>query len=82
MNWRQFSACLSKDSALFFPDNQHTEKAEQICHGCPVRQECYDFADSNLIPHGVWGGEDGHTRRQRLRIDKAGRPLGLYPEVS
>jgi WhiB family redox-sensing transcriptional regulator len=80
VNWRQFSACLSQDSALFFPDNQHAEKAIAICNDCPVQQECWEWADTHQVPHGVWGGEDGYSRRQRLQIDKAGRPLGLYPD--
>lgn len=30
--------------------------AEELCHGCPLIKQCYDFAVANNEKHGVWGG--------------------------
>lgn len=31
-------------------------KAIQVCHGCPVRQLCADWARRQDVTFGVWGG--------------------------
>jgi hypothetical protein len=83
-DWRNSSACSSNDTTIFFPTDRHAKAAREICGTCTVTVECRQFADDNLIPHGVFGGENGTDRRARLQIDKVGRPLsfslGLYPE--
>jgi WhiB family transcriptional regulator, redox-sensing transcriptional regulator len=77
VNWRDSSAC-SGMTELFFPDTTATTAAKAVCADCPVTEQCRSFADEHLIPHGVWGGESGADRRERLRIDKVGRRL--YPD--
>lgn len=42
-----------------------------ICHACPVRQECLDWA-TTAQEYGVWGGTTEHERR-RLTADPATR---------
>lgn len=43
--------------ALFFSDvADEQDEARAICHGCPVRQECYWSAIERKEPVGVWGG--------------------------
>lgn len=32
------------------------DQCEELCHGCPLLKECYDFAVANDEPRGVWGG--------------------------
>lgn len=32
------------------------DQAEEICYGCPLLKQCYDFAVANGEQHGVWGG--------------------------
>jgi WhiB family transcriptional regulator, redox-sensing transcriptional regulator len=76
-DWRAAGACLSADPDLFFPIATGSvavaqiAKAQRICAGCQVRQECLDFAIRSGETHGVWGGttpeERIRFRRQRAR---------------
>jgi WhiB family redox-sensing transcriptional regulator len=36
--------------------NISDDTAEQMCHGCPLLKQCYDFAVANNEPWGIWGG--------------------------
>jgi WhiB family transcriptional regulator, redox-sensing transcriptional regulator len=71
MDWRAAGACLSADPDLFFPIATGTAaarqimKAQRICAGCRVRQECLDFAMRTGEAHGVWGGT---TPEERIRV--------------
>jgi WhiB family redox-sensing transcriptional regulator len=44
-------------------------EARKVCDGCPVQQECLDFAIRFNISEGVWGGLSGRQRRN-LRHDE------------
>ncbi len=49
-NWREAGACRTADPDLFFPvavgaaASPQVTRALRICDGCPVKQECLDFA--------------------------------------
>lgn len=32
------------------------DQCEQLCYGCPLLKECYEFAVADRIQYGVWGG--------------------------
>lgn len=32
------------------------DTAEQMCYGCPLLKQCYDFAVASDVNWGVWGG--------------------------
>jgi WhiB family redox-sensing transcriptional regulator len=75
-NWRAASACLNADPDVFFPVAVGTAAVKQIslalriCQGCPVRQQCLDFAVRTGEKDGIWGGT---TPEQRIRARRAGR---------
>jgi hypothetical protein len=49
---------------VFFPGRGETAgPARQACAQCPVRQQCLEFAVSNRIVYGIWGGLTGPERR-------------------
>ena len=49
---------------LFFPGRgESAGPARQVCTQCPVRQQCLEFAVSNRIVYGIWGGLTGPERR-------------------
>ena len=49
---------------VFFPGRGETAgPARQVCAQCPVRQQCLEFAVSNRIVYGIWGGLTGRERR-------------------
>jgi WhiB family redox-sensing transcriptional regulator len=62
--WRYRAACRGIDLNVFFPGRgESAEPARQICAGCPVRQPCLDYALSQGITHGIWGGLTERDRR-------------------
>jgi WhiB family transcriptional regulator, redox-sensing transcriptional regulator len=66
--WRYRAACRGTDLNVFFPGRgESAEPARQICAGCPVWQPCLDYALSQGITHGIWGGLTERDRRP-LRV--------------
>lgn len=58
--WRSIAACRGEDINLFFPPKETlargTVHAFSICDRCPVRKACEDYANTNRIKDGIWGG--------------------------
>lgn len=66
-DWADRAACRDSDLATFFPPvgNRSTYlMAVAICQDCPVRLACLDYAVSNRIQFGVWGGMNEARRRK------------------
>jgi len=65
--WEPLAACRNHPNPdLWFPERgEATDEAKAICHTCPVRRDCLDFALRYRIKNGVWGGK---SARQRDRI--------------
>jgi WhiB family redox-sensing transcriptional regulator len=67
--WRERAACRGTDLDVFFPERGETaEHARQVCAECPVREPCLEYALSNRITHGIWGGL---TERERRPLQSA-----------
>lgn len=60
--WRRKAACAYVDNELvekFFPAGRPAAEPKTLCRGCPVRQECLDFAlDSPWQPRAIVAGYD------------------------
>jgi WhiB family redox-sensing transcriptional regulator len=74
--WQLDAACRGEDSSLFFAPNYFEKREEKearearakvICHRCPVRDLCLEYALKIREPHGIWGGLNEFERRQLLR---------------
>lgn len=71
--WRTRAACRGTDVSLWFPapaartasvlELRRVRDAKAICEGCPVQQECLDYALGHTIWHGVWGALTEQERR-------------------
>ena len=62
--WRELAACRGTNLEVFFPERgESAGPARQVCAGCPVRQPCLDYAITNRITHGIWGGLTERERR-------------------
>ena len=67
-NWMAHGLCAHEDPAVFFPnDGVGVIKAQRICRQCPKLDHCLDYALTNKIDHGVWGGESERSRRRMIR---------------
>ena len=74
-NWRAASACLNTDPDVFFPvavgtaASKLVARALRVCDGCPVRQQCLDYAMRSGEKDGIWGGTtpEERTRARRAR---------------
>ena len=67
-NWMAEGNCASREPSTFFPsDGVGVEVARRICSDCPVQEPCLEYALTNRIDHGVWGG---CSERERRRIIK------------
>ncbi|MEV1047858.1 WhiB family transcriptional regulator [Streptomyces sp. NPDC049916] len=72
-NWRLHAACREEDPDLFFPIGStgpavvQTEEAKAVCHTCPVRAACLEWALENGQDAGVWGGLSETERRALKR---------------
>jgi WhiB family redox-sensing transcriptional regulator len=70
LDWTRRAACLDLDPELFFPismegpSQSQVERAKAVCHGCPVREPCLEYALSTRQTYGVWGGTDPSQRRE------------------
>lgn len=53
--------CQTTDPDIFFPhstDDEGLKLAKSFCERCPIeiKNACLDFAMTNKIRYGVWGG--------------------------
>jgi WhiB family transcriptional regulator, redox-sensing transcriptional regulator len=73
MSWSVDAHCIGEDPDLFFPvgtsapAEEQTRRAKAICHACPVRSECLEWALVTCQDAGVWGGLDEEERREIRR---------------
>lgn len=69
--WRKDAACRGKPTTvLFFPAGPEYEVVPDLCHVCPVRQECLDYAVVTKQAQGVWGGMTSKERRKWARHNR------------
>jgi hypothetical protein len=76
--WRELAACRGADLEVFFPSRgELAGPARRVCAACPVSQPCLDYAVTNRITHGIWGGLTERERRALrshwVRISRRGR---------
>lgn len=65
--WMNDGACIGADPEVFFIERgASAAPAKAVCAGCPVREQCLDYALDNCEKFGVWGGKSERERR-RLR---------------
>jgi WhiB family redox-sensing transcriptional regulator len=84
VGWQESAACKTAEPELFFPisasgrSRADTARARAICHDCPVRQACLDYAMATAQQHGIWGGFTEEERHRRRRA-QARQRLAPHP---
>ncbi|KGN30739.1 hypothetical protein N802_05910 [Knoellia sinensis KCTC 19936] len=67
--------CQAHPEDLWFAEEpDDIERAQALCHSCPLRRECLTDALDRREPVGVWGGEILHKGAIVPRKPRAGRP--------
>ena len=76
LDWQEDAACRKYDNELFFgPEQGESElekqaremRAKAVCHSCPVREPCLEFAMETNQKYGIWGG---HTDKERASLKR------------
>ena len=66
--WMADANCQGMNLALFFPERgELTSNAKAVCKTCAVLADCRDYALTNRIMHGIWGGLSERERRRMRR---------------
>jgi WhiB family redox-sensing transcriptional regulator len=65
--WMADASCRGANATAFFPsDGSGVEAVQRVCAQCPVRLDCLEYALTNRLDYGVWGGTS-ERERQRIR---------------
>lgn len=73
-SWRNHAACVGLSDRFFVgpggATGQKGNPGKAICAGCPVAQDCLDYALATNPAFGIWGGltykqRQAYARRQR-----------------
>lgn len=68
-DWTGANCATAPDPDIFFPEpGQDPTPALNYCHGCPLREQCKNYADT-LHTVGIWGGTTDDTRPPRTYPD-------------
>jgi WhiB family redox-sensing transcriptional regulator len=55
--WQDRALCQGMDSTVFFPETGCTTvEAKKVCRRCNVQVQCLDYAETQHLEYGVWGG--------------------------
>lgn len=57
--------CRYKLDEFDNPEKVDDNRAEELCHGCPLLKQCYDFAVASKQEYGIWGGINFTHRRYK-----------------
>ena len=68
--WMADGICNQTDPEAFFPERGGSNReAKRVCKtGCPVIDECLEFALRNEESFGIWGGTSERERRKMLAL--------------
>lgn len=69
-SWYRDASCAESDvnkEWFHSTDPRHVKFAKAVCQGCPVIEECLEYALSAPDQWGVWGGLSERERRTILR---------------
>lgn len=62
--WAELGACADQPMADFFEAHSHKQvRAFAICSFCPVQLQCLEYAITNRIDDGIWGGTNKQDRK-------------------
>lgn len=85
--WTDTPACAGTDTEMWFVEDNKRDYSEvnllkRICAGCPVKQQCLEYALHNSV-QGFWAGTvPRHRNRLRKKLNIIPTPVGLAWEIN
>lgn len=87
LRWQDLSVCKGFDTNLFFEkyesDNVVAKEIDNICMGCPVTKDCYEFGVDQKLT-GVFGGfylNNGQVDKKRNEHKSRDVVTGLADKI-
>lgn len=72
LTWQDKALCAQTDPEAFFPEKGGSvHPAKRVCRRCDVRAECLEYALSQEVQWGIYGGLSA-VERQHLKRSRAG----------
>ena len=69
--WQEEALCAQTGGDFFFPEpGSSVREAKRICSLCPIRAACLEYALTNDMRFGVWGGM---SEKERLELRRVAR---------
>lgn len=66
--WRKEAECKGLDTSDFFTvDDKKVRRIKKICDICTVKDECLQFALTNDISWGIYGGMTSKERNRAFK---------------
>jgi len=71
-SWMEQAACADPDIGQDILDDAFADEGRQakfalaFCKSCPVREDCFDYAQTNRFVYGTFGGLTDQQRRRLL----------------
>lgn len=78
--WIENAGCANVPQDIdFFPESRSDETpAKAVCFSCEVMVDCLDYAVTNEIRHGIWGGMNERDRAKNIKqLQKAATERAL-----
>ncbi len=66
-SWHKLALCRGETRSFFSTAPGNLAKAQALCEGCPVRQDCLEVALGDPDLMGLWGGTTESERREMRR---------------
>lgn len=78
--WQKDAVCAKSENAealewFFSADFSKKYAAKNLCHSCPVRRDCLQWALEHREIWGIWGGKDEVDIRRALSVSYNGEEL-------
>ena len=76
MEWADRARCRGVDPEQFFVrGSANARSAVKVCSRCTVKDQCLEYALTNEIDFGIWGGLTERQRRAHLRRTAVARAV-------
>lgn len=78
--WKVEGACRGMPVDWWYTErNADQDRAISVCHGCPVRLDCFFWAmrGGEEVSHGIWAGYSERKLRRIRKAWRSGRSSGL-----